>query len=99
MIQEEICDTAIKKNNFPVEKSSQYRNLEYKISTVSNSTSEKAAYWDCHKIYTYIKTNKGINSCLIPKPHFLTSACHSFPLLITFYVRQVKVTPNTNIVT
>ena len=41
----------------------------------------RTTFWLCHKIRTYIKKNKGIKSCLIPKPPLSTPACHSFPLL------------------
>ncbi len=34
---------------------------------------------------TYIKKNKGMKSCLVPKPLISTSACHSFTLLIILY--------------
>ena len=58
-------------------------NLEKKISKNSNSTIVRTAFWPCHKIWTYIKKNKGIKSCLVPKPLLSTPACHSFPLSIT----------------
>ncbi len=45
----------------------------------------KNCFWFCHKISTYIKKNKGIKSCLVPKPLISTFACHSFTLLITLY--------------
>ena len=45
----------------------------------------RTAFWLCHDIYTNIKKNKGIKSCLIPEPLLSTPACHSFPLLITLY--------------
>ena len=58
-------------------------NSEQKISKNSNSTILRAAFWPCHKIWTYIKKNKGIKSCLVSKPLLFTPVCHSFPLLIT----------------
>ena len=60
-------------------------NCVYNISTIQIRKMIRTAFRPCHKIYTFIKKNKGIKSCLTPKPLLSIAACYYFLLLITLY--------------
>ena len=72
-------------------------NLKQEIAKNSNSTILRTAFWPCHKIWAYIMKNKGIKSCLVPKPPLSAPACHSshFKSLCKHCtLRQMEVTHN-----
>ena len=61
-------------------------NLNNSELTTSNIMNASAAFIECQKLHTYLKKNKEIKHCLIPKPVLSTFAYHSFRQEINLYI-------------